>query len=243
MQTNLTNGINTFVDPMAYKNQRPLGKSELDSQDFLNLLVTQMKNQDPLQPMDNADFTQQTTMFSQLEELVGIGDAIEKLASSQQANTNTLFSSASFIGKGVEYATNTVELGGSSLPTMQFVLPEDPTSVEIRIYNKEGAAVSVLRPTDAQRGSNTIQWDGTGLAGTKVPDGRYSFEVVAMSSENVPMDVRQNGAGIVQGVEMVGGQIYLDLGGFTISSTDVIAVREAEFYKQADSSESATEQD
>ena len=86
-----------------------IGKETLDQQDFLNLLVEQLKNQDPLNPTDNADFMAQTTAFSQLNEMQTMNTTMNTMLEMMQRQMSTstnLFNATSFIGKEIEFSTS-----------------------------------------------------------------------------------------------------------------------------------------
>lgn len=204
-----------------------VGKSELNSQDFLNLLVTQLKNQDPLQPMDNADFTQQTTMFSQLEELTNISKAVSNLTDTMQSGTGSsqLFSASNFLGKAVDFTTAKFDVPEEGRATLTFSLPDTPSQVEIKVIDSSGTVVGLVRPSDAQKGKNDIKWDPISLTGQRLDDGEYSFEVRALDADQKEMDASQVGHGVVYGVETIGGKVFLNLGqNIRIPSTDIVSV-------------------
>ncbi|HAL86456.1 MAG TPA: hypothetical protein DCM31_06030, partial [Deferribacteraceae bacterium] len=83
------------------KDEKETGSTEMDMLDFLNLFVAQLKNQDPLEPMDNNQLTSQTSQFSMVEQLVGISEAVNKIVDggADTSGMDTLFSASSFIGK------------------------------------------------------------------------------------------------------------------------------------------------
>ena len=167
----------TTINQQKNKTDKGVGKSELDQQDFLKLLVTQLQNQDPLNPTDQAEFMSQTTAFSQLNEMTSMNSSLEKmleLLSMQAYNNSSLTAGAGFIGKEIEYQTNTVTVGGDSLKNISFYLDGDALSekTQINIYNEEGACVAIVKPDkNLTSGQNTIHWDGTGVVGVEVPDG------------------------------------------------------------------------
>ena len=234
MQTSLLGQLEpTTIAQQQQKKDKGTGKDVLDQQDFLNLLVTQLKNQDPLNPTDNAEFMSQTTAFSQLNEMTTMNKSLNKMLEMlalQSYNNSSLTSGAGFIGKEIEYQTNTVMVGGDSLKTISFYLGNgaDASKTQIGIYNQEGALVAVVKPDKIVDGQNTIHWDGMGAGGVKVPDGTYTFKVDAYDVSGKPVQVQEFGTGVVKGVKIASdGKLFFDIGDGVISSEYVYAVREA----------------
>lgn len=222
----------TMPGSQKEKAEKGKGDAELDQSDFLNLLITQLQNQDPLNPMDSSDFTSQTTAFSQLEEMINMNKAMTamlEMMTQQSGSNSALVNSAGFLGKQIEFTTNTVTVGGDSQPNISFYVPETPdaSKSEIRVYNEDGDLVTIVRPESMKKGENVINWDGKGIGGTVVADGTYSFEVRAFGSDGKQLEVQEFGKGIVKGVKMVGGVLYFDIGDGVVSSEYVYSVTEA----------------
>lgn len=249
MQTNLLGQLEpTTITQQQNKTQDGVGDANLDQQDFLNLLVTQLQNQDPLNPTDNAEFMSQTTAFSQLNEMTTMNSSLEQmleLLSMQAYNNSSLTAGAGFIGKEIEYQTNTVTVGGDSLKNISFYLDGDALAEksQINIYNEEGACVAIVKPdADLVSGQNVIHWDGTGVGGVEVSDGTYYFEVQAFNSAGEQVAVQEYGTGIVQGVKMSNGVLYFDIGEGVVSSEYVYSVRDPNLSSgEGDSSNSGSD--
>ncbi len=232
MQANLLGQIEpTTIFQQQQAQDEGKGSSVMDQQDFLNMLVEQLKNQDPLNPVENTDFMTQTTMFTQLDESIKMNEALETLValSQQQSNNmNTLINGANFIGKEIEFTTNTVTLG-EGITNFAFYLGEAPDagSTIINVYNAEGELVTSYQPTDVVSGENIIPWDGVGVGGVTVPDGTYMFEVLAYSASGEQIAVDEFSTGIVKSVSKVNDVLYFDIGTGVVSSEYVYSVKEA----------------
>ena len=223
------------VLPMTYEQykesqqKRAVGKDTLDQQDFLNLLITQLKNQDPLSPMDNAQFTQQTTAFSQLEQMINTNKSLETLIEMQSYNSQldqSLLSSASLIGKTIEYSTNTLTVSSGDVSPLSFYSSAAADSVTIRVYNSEGAMVSVIDAFDIKKGNNAIAWNGIGVGGTSIEDGMYSFEVYGKDASGDPITVSTYGEGTVLGIKVSAGQMYFEVNNGLVPAGAIYAVKE-----------------
>lgn len=148
-----------------------------NSQDrFLTLLVTQLKNQDPLNPMDNAQVTSQLAQISTV-------DGIEKLNQTLQAlTTNSIDSealqAAALVGHGVLMAGSGMELSsGMAIGGVDLTGPADGVTVTIKDSN--GLVVKTLNLGGMEAGSHAFSWDGAADNGSKAADGNYSVSVAA----------------------------------------------------------------
>ena len=226
-------GVNapTTIASQQKQKKEGIGKENMDQQDFMNLLINQLKNQDPLNPTDNADFMAQTTAFSQLNEMQTINSTMKTMLEMMQVNMNTasgLAGAAGFIGKEVEFSTNTVTIGDGAVSNISFYLKDEPVAnkTQINVYNEAGELAAIVRPDSSmiKKGSNTIAWDGIGVGGTEVPDGTYSFEVTAYGSDGSKITVDTFSKAVVQGVKEVNGVIYFDVGNGVVPSDYVYSV-------------------
>ncbi|MDR0454144.1 MAG: flagellar hook assembly protein FlgD [Deferribacteraceae bacterium] len=209
--------------------KRAVGKDTLDQQDFLNLLITQMKNQDPLNPMDNAQFTQQTTSFSQLEQMINTNKSLETLIELQSYNSQidqSLMASASFIGRTVEYSANTVSVVNGDVSSLSFYSSADAEYATIKVFNSEGIMVSVIDAYDIHKGNNAKNWNGIGVGGTVLEDGMYTFEVNGKDAAGDPIVVNAYGKGVVKGITISSGQMYFELTNGLVPAYAVYAVKE-----------------
>lgn len=146
---------------------------------FLKLLVAQMKNQDPLNPMDNA---QVTTQMAQIQTVNGV----EKLNSTLQAFTQAQsFQAVGMIGHHVLAPGNVLNLSGGAA-VGGFDLAQAADTVKVSVLDSKGLVVRELDLGKADSGASTFSWDGTTTAGTAAADGAYTFKVAAsLSGSNV----------------------------------------------------------
>ena len=150
---------------------------------FMTLLVTQLKNQDPLNPMDNA---QMTSQMAQINTVTGI----DKLNTTLQALTasmtpNQTIQAAGMIGHGVLVGGSGVDIataGGVGLGG--FSLPSSVDSAKVSVYDKSGALVNTLDMGPQAAGIVKWQWNGTDSTGAAMPAGNYTFKVTAALGGN-----------------------------------------------------------
>ena len=197
----------------------------IDSEQFLVLLVAQLANQDPLEPMSNQEFAAQMAQFGQLQRLASIDDRLQESLQAQvlstQAVTNTL--AAGLIGKEVLALGNTTELSqGDATLHISFGGPAE--TVTIKIFDTEGRLVRTIRHDDMPGGPNTITWDGLDDAGDAQTDGTYVYEVVAIDANGKLVDAVTATSGVITGVSYEGGVATLMVGDHRFAMGDVISI-------------------
>ncbi len=190
---------------------------------FLKLLTAQLQNQDPLEPMDASQFTQQLVQYSGVEQGIYTNKNLETLIALQQ--TGGLGSSVNYIGREV-MAQNPQSVLADGQANWTYTLPTAAASVSLVVRDANGKAVySGAGPTTA--GEHTIGWDGKLASGAAAPEGVYTLEISAKSATNGALSAPITFMGRVTGVEMVNGAVVLNVGGVKLNLTDVKAVREA----------------
>jgi len=214
------------VDATANQNKElsALTSKVLDKDDFLNLLITQLQNQDPLNPTDSTEFTAQLAQFSSLEQLNNVNQNLQTLQLFQASINNT--QTVAFIGKEVTAEGNSLQRINGEPVTCNFELSSAASVVAVNIYDATGEFVKALEGQAMNSGHQTLVWDGTDKDGNSVPDGVYTFEVMAMDADNVPVDTRQFTSATVSGVTYIDNKTYLVAGDRQIALGDVIHVRE-----------------
>jgi|LNFM01.1.fsa_nt_gb flagellar basal-body rod modification protein FlgD len=185
---------------------------------FLKLLVAQMRNQDPLNPLDNAQVTTQMAQISTvtgIEKLDGsIGGLRQSLLAAQSLQ------SAGVIGRQVLAAGATLSLGASG-GSAALELPAAADRVQVSIATPAGAVLRRLELGALPGGISTFQWDGMTDAGGRAPSGSYVFQVTA-SDGNRAVAAMPLSAGRVGGVSLSNGAVQLNLdGGGDLNVADV----------------------
>jgi flagellar basal-body rod modification protein FlgD len=142
----------------------------------MQLLVTQMKNQDPLNPMDNAQVTSQLAQLSTVTGINKLNSTLETLLSGY--GTSQSMQAASMIGHGVLVPDNSLTLSNSQA-VMGFQLPSGADSVSVSIKDSSGKVVTSMDLGAHAAGTWPLSWDGTDSNGAKLADGKYTFEVKA----------------------------------------------------------------
>lgn len=188
-------GVNTVLTNSA---SDAVPKKTLDKDDFLFLLVTQLKAQDPLKPMDSTEFTSQLAQFNSLDQLRSINSSLETLQLYQASMNNA--QAVSFIGKHVTVSGNGIEVGEGKADEIPFTLAGDAQGVFVAIYDSEGNLVRTMEQGPMTAGEHSVQWDGKDSDGHQVPDGDYTFEATAVDENDAAVSVSALMVGRVTGV-------------------------------------------
>jgi len=167
----------------TYNPEQAKGKSVLGKDDFMKMLLSQLKNQDPLSPLDGTEFASQLAQFTSLEQLTNMNTSLNTSIEANyllaQSVNNTMM--ASLIGKEVKLIGNTVNYSGQENAAMGYKLPAEAHSVTINIYDSNQKLVKTISG-EKEVGEHKVSWDFTDNDGNKLSEGVYSFEISAKAS-------------------------------------------------------------
>ena len=181
--------------------------SVMGKDDFLHLLVTQLQNQDPLNPADGTEFTAQLATFSSLEELQNINTTLSGVSTSQTILTNS--QAVDYIGKQIQALGDTFYMNDGNADPIEFDVSNDAAGVYVKIYNQYGEFVKDLELGPMTAGAHSVQWDGLDSNGQTAPDGTYSYDVMAVDADGNTTSVTSFTNGTVSGVYYKNGIAYL----------------------------------
>ena len=213
--TNTTAGSATTRTPT-----QTLGKN-----DFLSLLITQMKNQDPLAPTSGTEFASQLAQFSSLEQLTNIDSDLQQSLSSNAVMSSSITNalSATFIGKDVRAATSTFQYNGTGEVQLGYSLTAPATSAVVTICDSAGNVVKTIKGGTVT-GDNTLTWDGTNDAGALVGSGSYSFKIQANDSSGAAQDATSYIYGTVSGVRFKSNGTVFVIDGVEVSLGSILEI-------------------
>jgi len=189
---------------------------------FLNLLVAQLKNQDPLDPMDSNEFTQQLVQFASVEQQIKQNANLEKMLALQE--TSQVSTMVGFIGNTIEATGDTVPLEDGNAE-FTYTLDSNATDVTISIRNSAGLTVFTAAG-DAGAGKHNFVWDGLDSVGEAQPDGAYTIVIGAVDRSGNLQSVEQTVFGRVTGGGVEDGKVSLFLGDVAVSMDDVHLIKE-----------------
>ena len=191
--------------------------------DFLKLLIAQLQNQDPLQPMDNQEFAVQLATFNSLQQLIGINDKLGTLQSSQ--GTMNQYNAASLIGKEVVTNGNTISLQSDSPASINYQLAANAAKVVINVQDASGALVRQIQLGAQNAGDRSVLWDGKDASGKAARAGLYNFEINAFDLNGKQVQALARVQGIVTGVRLDGSEPVLEIGTLQVPLSAVTSVR------------------
>lgn len=199
----------------------PAKKGSLDQADFLKIFVTQMKFQDPLEPLDNFQMASQMAQFSMVQSLNSMTESMKSMESSQ-ATVNNL-QAAALVGKKVEVKGSALSLSQGTASEGSYQL-DKPGKTTIKILDEKGSLVRVIESqvTDTQK--QKLLWDGKNDQGIALPDGQYSFQVSAVDAQGADIEAQTTMVGKVDGVTLDQGKAYLQIGSNKVLLSEIIAI-------------------
>ncbi len=218
------NGV-AFKDSGNSSNASSAASSLADTFDtFLMLLTTQLKNQDPLDPMKSSEFTSQLVQFSGVEQSINTNKKLEQLV--QLQTSNQLNSAVAFIGKTVEVISDLLLLKDGAAK-ISYGLDRNAAQTIISITDQNGRAVRSV-PGESDAGRHEFEWDGRDSNGVQLPDGVYRFSVVATDADEEKIDTIAASFGRVTGIEVVDNAPRINIGELGVPFDAIFAVRENE---------------
>ncbi len=175
---------------------------------FLTLLTTQLKNQNPLDPMDTNQFTQQLVQFAGVEQQLKTNDRLDNILSASQSASNA--SATSYIGKSVTTDGLASQLSQGQA-SWNLTPARDATKAVITITDSKGNVVAT-QTTALKSGSQSFNWNGKNSAGLSAPDGTYSIKVAASDATGAAVSVDTSVVGTVTEVDLTGSTPMLMVG-------------------------------
>ena len=192
---------------------------------FLQLLTTQLQNQDPLDPLDTNQFTQELVSFSSVEQQINMNTNLSTLISLQQTAQST--AALNFLGTTVTVNGNSAELNsGQPNPTWNYTLSK-PSTVAINVSSSTGQLVYSTAQT-LQAGNQTFTWNGTDSVGNAWPPGAYTVSITATDASGKTTTVSPQVQGVVTGVDISQSPPTLTVNGQSYTPSQIVqAVRSA----------------
>ncbi|HET8850443.1 MAG TPA: flagellar hook assembly protein FlgD [Marinobacter sp.] len=196
------------------------GNSELGKDAFLELMLAQLKNQNPLEPQDNGEFISQLAQFSSLEEMQNLSRTVDDVAS--QFRSSQALQASAMVGKTVLAPSDIAILGSEGEISGTIEVPASTGGLQLSVMNQAGELVRQIDMGSRQAGVVSFRWDGQDGNGNPLPPGPY--RIVAQGS--YPSGSEQLATMVSANVDSVslgkGGAITLNLAGMgSIALSDV----------------------
>jgi flagellar basal-body rod modification protein FlgD len=212
---NITSTTST-ASATTTKGENPNGI--LGKDDFLTLLLVELKYQDPTEPMDSEKILSQTSELASLEASENTNKALEELAASLTSSRD--FSTISAIGKIADTGSNAIVYEDGKIPEFELYFSDDVKSGTIKVLDSDGNVVSTLPIDSADKGVNAFKWDGKDSAGNKVDDGIYYITANYRDINDVTHDTRV-GLYPIESVRFDEGETLVKIGSSYIPFTDI----------------------
>ena len=198
------------------------GPRELGQDDFLTLLITQLKNQDPLNPTDNTEFVSQLAQFSQLEQTAKQASLLQKSLEAQTASLQ--FTLLPMVGRRVSIDRPLTQLENGQA-TLAYALEKDAARVQIAMLDQSQKVVRTLEYRNLQAGLNQAQWDGMDSAGVALAPGVYEYAISALDQQGAPIVAKGRAQLTVTGVRMEEEQPKLAVGAISVDPSEIVEVQ------------------
>ncbi|MCK5313070.1 MAG: flagellar hook capping protein [Desulfobacteraceae bacterium] len=216
------NYVNTMSTSYESYDSKTKGKDDALGRDaFLTMMVAQLQNQDPLNPMQGSEFSSQLAQFSQLEQLMNLNETMISMQAAFEDNSDR--DVTSYIGKEIIGDVDSMSVKNGSASEGYYSLPK-PGEVRVEVYDSGGRVVKALYLGQRDMGPHSIQWDGTDSNGVLVPDGTYTYAVGADMGYGYE-EVATTVAGVVEGIVYSGDKPFLVVDGVWVNPDSLLQVK------------------
>ncbi|NUM58799.1 MAG: flagellar biosynthesis protein FlgD [Bdellovibrionaceae bacterium] len=221
-----------WVDPS--KKMRAVGNDKMDKDAFFKLMLTQMKNQDPMNPMQSHEMAAQLASFTSLEQMQNMNKTLTEISNAQKPSEQ--FQVLQFLGKSVAGDSSKIfRAKGDKDHDLLFDLPNNAKEVEIKLKNADGDIVKTYKLNNLKMGSNRIMWNGTDEKGTVVPEGEYQFSVEAKNEQDKKIAIKTDFEGQITGVNYTKEGPILMVGNQAVRLRDVKKIVDTQLAAKAKS--------
>jgi flagellar basal-body rod modification protein FlgD len=204
--------------------------SALGEDAFLKILVSQLENQDPLNPMDGEQFAAQLAQFSSLEQLIQINTALgqQSTASGQATAASQVALAASLIGRNIEATGNQLQVGPSA-DTLSVTAEIGGTGgkAQVQVLDASGNVLCTHDLGTVNGGTQTLRWSNQTNGAPELAAGTYTYKVTVTASDGSAVTVTPYITGTVDGVEMQSSGVVLRIGGISVPIGSLVAIEPA----------------
>jgi len=222
-----------MVSDVTFSGQAASAQSTANSQvtlaedfsQFLTLLTTQLQNQDPTDPLDTNQFTEQLVQFSQVEQQINANQKLDELVNLglNQGITNAL----GFVGLNASYISAELPYDGENPSPIRYSLDSTATISRINIFDQNRTLVFSTE-AETVAGVHDFTWAGTDLLGNPLPEGTYTISVDAVDAEENPVETTTVVSGRVRGIEQQDGIVFALIGDRAVPTSDILNAQNQE---------------
>lgn len=200
-------------------------KTTMGKDDFLRLLITQMQNQDPMDPMKGTDYAAQLAQFTSLEQLSNINTNLNQSLNASALMTNSITNAlaTTFIGKDVRASADSFQYTAGATVNVGYSLPSSAESSTVKIYDSSGNLIRTLTG-GTSNGINTLSWDGKNDKGASVGSGKYTFKVQATDQKGAALPATTYLMGKVTGVRFKSEGAFFVIDGMEVPLSNIVEI-------------------
>ena len=222
------NSINGYTQTGTSSTSSASQTLSADMNTFLTLLTTQLKYQDPMDPMDTAEFTNQLVQYSSVEQAIQTNSKLDTLLSMSMSNLGA--QAVSYIGKTAQVLGDVMPLQDGQAKAA-YTLDKDVLSAVITVKDMSGKIV-YSESVDTSAGTHEFNWDGKDSNGIQLEDGAYQIAVsTTVASGETEANVVTTIFGKVTGVASDSNGVYIGLGdAVTANLSDILTVRYDDYF-------------
>ena len=207
-----------WVDPS--KKVAGHGNSNMDKDAFFRLMLAQLKNQDPMNPLKNHEMAAQLAQFSSLEQMSNMNTTLTKMEGKNSQPEN--FQALNLIGKTVAGdSSRVVRSKFDKAHDFNFNLPQDASEANVKLMSAKGELVREYKMTNLKSGANKISWNGKNEGGIEQAAGEFFFQVEAKNNNGNKIPVKTEFQGVISGLSFSAEGPILQVGSQTIKMKDV----------------------
>lgn len=194
-----------------------------DMEAFLYLLTQQLKYQDPLDPMDTAEYTNQLVQYAQVEQSIQTNSYLETVISQ---NVNSMSAqSVSYMDKVVQALSDYVPLQDGHAK-FSYILSADASNCVVALRDSSGNFVKTFSGVEVSQGRHELTWDGTDNSGNKLEDGAYTLVVTATDASGASVETQKTVYGKVTGVAYDGEKVAIGMGAVAVDMNNILAIHQ-----------------
>jgi flagellar basal-body rod modification protein FlgD len=216
------NGVNNTTGTDTAAAVAKTGNQQLGRDDFMKLLVAQLKNQDPNNPLDTKELVTQLSQLTSVEQLISLGTKMEDMAAA--TNGMAANQSAGLIGKTISGTADTATLGATGGVTSAVKLLMPASTAKVSVINEAGRVVQTFELDKTGAGNQIISWDGKTSSGERAASGTYKFAVDAKDKDGQVVGTDMTVSGIVSAVSYENGTPELIVGTTRVPLSNVTSI-------------------
>lgn len=223
--TTALSGLGALDSAQASGKDSSSSKTKLfdDMQAFLYLLTQQLKYQDPLDPMDTAEYTNQLVQYAQVEQSIQTNSYLESIITQ---NVNSMSAqSVSYMDKVVQALSDYVPLQ-DGYAKFSYILSADASNCVVALRDSSGNFVKTFSGVEVSQGRHELTWDGKDNNGNQLEDGAYTLVVTATDASGTSVETQTTVYGKVTGVAYDGETVAIGMGAVAVDMNNILAIHQ-----------------